>query len=284
MIYYIPRFQLATLTSPQTFLRSKIGGVPWGLSVDRWPRCCDGELQKLVGQLLHEPPMLDLGDQNGVLLLFQCEICGGIGFDGRGRGAFIIGRDELGDGLSTPPGYDVRTDSGRALLGEAFIEGWEERDDCIPQERLPEFFEQRKLWRLQVEHPEVDWFGGPTAKFGGSPRWTGNGPMGWNETRDQDWGGFEFLFQIDEGIRFEGDLPEAGEVGCRVMHYDEGREVRTEDPSPARAKKNAPYYLVHTKGRRDWHADWINLGTDGTLFVFINRATRPHAVRWFWNR
>src|SRR5579864_8582585 len=104
MQYFMPKFQIAALLPPQDRLRSKIGGIPWGLPPRLWPTCC-GHPQKLLAQLCHEPPILDLGAEGSVLHLFQCLECMGIGND-TGRAAFIIDRSILGDGLVTIPGYD----------------------------------------------------------------------------------------------------------------------------------------------------------------------------------
>ena len=83
---FLPTFQIATLAGEQTCLRSKLGGVPWGLPVERWPVCC-GQPQKLLAQLCHQPPMLDLGAPGAVLHLFQRLDCLGIAESGqRGRG------------------------------------------------------------------------------------------------------------------------------------------------------------------------------------------------------
>lgn len=285
MIYFIPRVQLATLAPPQTSLRSKIGGVPWGLPPGRWPTCCHGHLQKLVAQLLHEPPMLDLGNPKAVLHLFQCQICLGISDDDTGRAAFIVDRDELGNEPSMPEGYDEVSELGRPLIGEAFLEGWERHDDGIPESRLSEFFDERKLWALHDEFPNVRWYDSHnSAKFGGSPRWTGNGPMACGGSSEVLRPPFEFLFQLDEAMFIEGKAPEPDDVGCQLFYYDKDGRHHTIPPSPGKEQKNAPLYITYVEGSDGWYFDYINLGTDGSLFVFINRAINPHKVRWFWNR
>ena len=80
MRYFLPQFRIAAFSGTQTELRSKVGGLPWGLPKERWPRCCQRP-QKLLAQLRHEPPMLDLGDAGAVLHLFQCLDCGSFGGD-----------------------------------------------------------------------------------------------------------------------------------------------------------------------------------------------------------
>ena len=136
---------------------SKIGGIPWGLPSDHWPSCC-GRPQKLLAQLCHEPPMLDLGFPGAVLHLFQCLECCGI--DEYGRDAFVIDGAHLGNGLVRVPEYDRSPDLGNALIGEFWITGWEEHEDGIPAARLAEFFIEEDLWALQDEIwriTEMDW-------------------------------------------------------------------------------------------------------------------------------
>ena len=285
MIYFTPRFRLATLSAPQQKLCSKIGGAPWGLPVDLWPRCCGGYLQKRVAQFLHQPPMLDLGDPNAVLHLFQCPKCGGTSDDDIGRGVLILDRKVLGDELSTPDGYDDAIDRGRPLIGEAFLEGFDQHDDGISESRLPDFFDEERLWQLQDEHPRVDWFDPKSDnKFGGSPRWTGNGPRIYFGPGEFEWPNSQFLFQLGESIWMPGEAPHPDDVGCQLFLNDLNRHQRMIKPSPGKEKKNAPFSIGVSEGSEGWWFDFINLGTDGTLFVFAERATKPLRVRWFWNR
>jgi len=223
--------------------------------------------------------MIDLGDPRAVLHLFQCQDCLGITRD-TGRAAFIIDRAELGNELSAPEGYDAPGDMGPPLVGESFITGWDKHDDGIPLSRLPEFYNEKRLWALQDEFPDINWFDSQGAtKFGGSPRWTGNGPM-----MSERPGSFQFLFQLHEYIYFSGKAPHPDRVGCQVIFRDKKGRDHTYRPASGKEKKNAPFYISHVEGAKTWSSDYINLGTDGTLFVLINRKTRPHRVKWFWNR
>ena len=149
-------------------------------------------------------------------------------------------------------------------------------DDGIPASRLPEFFDESKLWAFQDEFSNVDWFGG-SPKFGGSPRWTGNGPMNSDPS-------FQFLFQLGEHIHMPGQGPHPDAVGCRLFFDDKEKRHHIVQPTPGKEKKNAPFYIAYTEGSEGWFFDYINLGTDGMLFVFINRATTPHQVTWDWKR
>jgi hypothetical protein len=283
MKYFIPKFQIATISGKQTELKSKIGGVPWGLPPDRWPSCC-GHPQKLLAQFLHEPPILDLGAEGAVLHLFQCLECCGID-EGEGKAAFILQEPDLGQGLVTVPGYDSVLDLGGPLIGEFWMDGWAEADDNIPESRFSEFFDESSLWALHDEFPNIDWFASKErTKFGGSPRWTANGPMGAPPKS------FEFLCQIDCMLSFEGQPPTADEIGCNVTSYA-GCDLQwkmadqiTTLPKKGLVRPNAPWGLLYDSTCNKYSAEFTNLGSDGTLYVFINRTTQPHEVMWFWNR
>ena len=57
MEIYKPKFSLGTLSDPQSELKSKFGGSPWGFPKEKWP---SADLV-LLAQLVHDPPMIDLG-------------------------------------------------------------------------------------------------------------------------------------------------------------------------------------------------------------------------------
>jgi len=282
MQYFTPRFQIATLAPPQDRLVSKIGGVPWGLPLDHWPTCC-GHPQKLLAQLCHQPPMLDLGDENAVLHLFQCLECGGLRPGHRSLATFVLPRSKLDNNPAKIEGYDYKPALGEALIGEAFITGWDESDDGIPEQRLPEFFNEKSLWALQDVFSEIDWFKGrQRTKFGGSPRWTGNGPLDFPRRP------FEFLFQIDCFLHVDGPPPTPDEVGCPVGKFTDVNAPQVDRipamPRPGMERINAPWSLSYDRANNEFIFEITNFGSDGTAFVFINRTRRPHQVKWYWNR
>ena len=277
MRYFTPRLQIASLAGEQTKLLSKIGGVPWGLPPEKWPVCC-GQPEKLLAQLCHEPPMLDLGAPGAVLHLFQCLECLGIGEFG--RDAFVLDQSEFRGGLVRIPKYDHSPDLGARLIGEFWITGWKEEDDGIPTARFSEFFDERKLWKLQEEFPKIEWFDcRMNTKFGGSPRWTGNGPMGFPPSP------FEYLFQLDNYLYLEGPPPSPNDAGCGVTTFgDKGRVLDTSSPDSDRRRINAPWLIMHDQSADCHYAEYTNLGSDGTAYVFVDRNRLPHEVQWFWNR
>ena len=268
---FLPQFTVATLSMEVPRLRSKIGGIPWGFPREQWPHCCDAP-QKLLAQICHEPPAIDLGGNDFVLYLFQCLECCGIG--DRGRNAFLLKRDDLVDHSVTVPEYDKTPELGEPLIGEIFISGWNAVEDGIPESRLPDFFsEEYRYWSLQGDYPEIEWFD-HNSRFGGSPRWTGNGPQG------PPTAPFEFLFQLSTLLYISGNPPRADQIGCSIN--TEGSTFNTQ--SQMRTKPNAPWSVFHSP-KLDHHAvEFTNLGSDGTLYVFIDRTKSPPKAQWYWNR
>ena len=279
MKFFRPHFQIATLAGEQDRFVSKIGGLPWGFPVEHWPVCC-GQPQRLLVQMRHEPPMLDLGSPGAVLHLFQCLECAGI--DDGGRDTVLLHESDLGKGLVAITGHDSEPELGNCQIGEFWIDGWEAADDGIPDARLPEFFDEKSVWKLQDEFPQVDWFDGKDqTRFGGSPRWTGNGP-------DYEPPPFEFLFQLNHRLYLDGVPPHPNQVGCGVIMFglpENGRcEQSGSHPDAGCERPNAPWWILHEQGN-DYHfAKFTNLGSDGVAYVFIDRTQQPHAVKWLWRR
>jgi hypothetical protein len=224
--------------------------------------------------------MLDLGANGMVLHLFQCHGCG-LNTPTACR-AIVLHESQLAHRLTKVEGCDEATEYGNGLVGEARIKGWKEFDDGIPVSRLRELLgDFRTCSKLQDEFPQIEWFDGREAtRFGGTPRWTGNGPMGIPD------GPFEFLFQLDNHLYMPLPLPDPDDVGCTIYTFpcetSESREGISVQPSYS--KPNAPWFIMHEPGAPDYRFEFTNLGSDGTLFVFIDRTKTPHEFRWFWNR
>lgn len=278
MRYFNPVFEIATLCGIQDKLISKIGGVPWGFPPSMVPTCCDRP-QKLLAQLCHEPPMLDLGAPGCVLHLFQCLECWGI--EECGRGVVLLDQSRLNEGLNLPAEDETLPAWDRQLVGELWITGWDAADDGIPSSRLPECFTETRLRSLHNEFNHIDWFHPmEKTKFGGTPRWTANGPQGYPPPP------FEFLFQIDNSVPLQGSPPDPNQVGCGLTVFAASgspREVHHE-PEPGKHRINAPWTVFYEEAIDCLYADFTNLGSDGTIYAFIDRTQHPPEVRWFWNR
>ncbi len=222
--------------------------------------------------------MLDLGDSNAVLQLFQCLEC--CGFDDSGKSSVLLKRSQLSDRLTTVDVSGYQPALGYPLIGELWIDGWTDADDGIPDSRLGDFFRHESMWSLQEEFSQIDWYDiRERTKFGGTPRWTGNGPMGFPE------GAFEFAFQIGNAVCLLGQVPNADDVGCYVSELNSsGSDWNTTLPTAEAKRPNAPWALFHEPPNSFFTAEYTNLGYGGTIYVFIDRSKTPHQVQWFWNQ
>jgi hypothetical protein len=281
MKFFRPHFKIGTMAGRQDRLFSKIGGIPWGFPKERWPSCC-GRPQKLLAQLCHEPPKLDLGSPKAVLHLFQCLECLGIGDNG--RAVVLLNQSDLGQGLV---GVEVRghkPELGNSQIGELWLDRWEELDDGIPSSRFDEFFDEESMWKLQDEFPQIDWFSGrERTKFGGTPRWTGNGPAFSTVPAP-----FEFLFQLDNRLFLNGLPPKPNEAGCVVVTNTPkpagGYSQVYVRPDAGGTRENAPWIVIYDHGSDHYYLEFTNFGSDGTAYVYIDRTRQPHEIRWLWSR
>lgn len=271
MKFYVPKFQIATLQPPQTRFRSKFGGLPWGLPLERWCYCqtC-GKPMSLLAQLRHDPPALYLGNPDQVLHLFQCQEC--FGYEPqKGNDAILVPFQELGKGLTEPqPPLEL-------LAGELWIDGWEEKDDYLDPALAKKIFDQDKWMELPEATLQSMFEAHWRTKMGGLPYWTGNGPQ--HRPRR----GYEFLCQLDTLIEFPGKPPKPDKIGGMVVVTEPGGKQEYRQPNPNKKKRNAPWYVDWSeKGK--FCVTITNLGTDGTAYVFINRRSDPPRVYWLWNR
>jgi hypothetical protein len=82
-----------------------------------------------------------------------------------------------------------------------------------------------------------------------------------------------------------GGLPDPAAIGCDVHRYQGNRSLETRRaPSNAR-RENAPWSVVQEVGEDDeYSVEFANFGSDGTLYVFIDRQADPPRALLFWNR
>ena len=74
MKYYVPCFQSDSDSIDEKKLHNKIGGIPWGLPANKWPKCEECQKsQTLIAQFLHHPIVLNLGREGRCLYVFMCE-------------------------------------------------------------------------------------------------------------------------------------------------------------------------------------------------------------------
>lgn len=289
------------MQSPQTSLRSKFGGLPWGLPLERWRRCQEcGRLMSLLAQLMHDPPALDLGGPDHVLHLFQCQDPGCLCMDpGMGNDAVMVPVDALSAGLTVVPeneelgGCDAVMINGvvppnlRLLVGELWIDGWEERDDGFDPNLSIDVFDYDKWIHLPESIVDQMFKSRSCTKMGGVPCWTANGPP------EPLPAGYEFLFQLDTFIHFTGTPPTPDECGgwLDVTEYvGQGEQLRIKKqesfkPTPENRKPNAPWSVgIDNYAPGSFSVEITNFGSDGTAYVFINRQSKPAEVFWLWRR
>lgn len=266
---YEPIFSLGALNPPQDRLRSKLGGLPWGLSRSYWPAG-----MSLLAQLVHEPPMIDLGGDYVLHLWHWSDpenYCDPPDYVDDRKFSLLLPREKLGRGLLPPP-------RGTRLFGEVVIEGWREFDDNMPEDWLPLFYSSKTFREASSREGGCIEFGkGLRTKFGGQPCWVVAGP----DAIDHVPGKIPFLFQTDGWIRFQGAVPDYEQIGADF--YDDRNSQRVVF-QPKQKKVNAPWYLMTSMKEGEYIAVIADFASDGTAYVFLDRETDPPTPRWTWSR
>lgn len=284
MHLYRPKFVLAALQPPQQRLLSKLGGQPFGFPQHRWPVCpgCDHPMS-LVAQLTNTPPAIDLGHAGTVLHLFFCANVGCRTYGGvDGCRALILQSQEIGNGVTRQP---ADKHGRRSINGELWIVAWDRHDDAIPPDQAPSFYDDRSHLDLadDIAHPfgfDERW----STKAGGVPYWTGAGVT--LDRASIPCPPFEFLLQIHSRTYVDGVPPAADLIHCRVSIYEQvGSETQWHHSVPSAEHPESPgMSLIYENGADCYGVDFVNFGSDGTAFVFIDRLANPPQVRWHWNR
>ncbi|MFN5468376.1 MAG: hypothetical protein ACK5ZC_13050 [Pirellulaceae bacterium] len=268
MKQYEPIFSIGCMNPPQDRLRSKFGGLPWGLSRNHWPKG-----MSLLAQLVHEPPRIDLGGDY-VLHLWhwsdpeQYEDPPDYRVDA--RHALLLPRSQLGRGLIPPP-------QGTRLFGEVWIEGWREFDDNMPDDWLPLFYSSKGFREASSrEGGCIEYGQGLRTKFGGQPCWSVAGP----DAIDRLPGRIPFLFQTDGWIRLPGPMPDYQKIGATRIEWDNQKQkiLKPDRPNPA-----APWALMEGI-HKETIAIIADFASDGSAYVFLDRSTTPPTPRWTWSR
>lgn len=245
MRYFVPDIRLAAERPSKTGPVEKFGGLPWGLAPDRWPSCSDCvKSQSFLAQFQHAPERLDLGKDGRILYVFQCnhEPGGCETWEG-GSGAnacFVLEPENSTHRLSSLP------DDEPLVENEAYIVGWIEFDDGIPESEYPSFFQGRTYFNV----PDDLISSIPSSsKLGSVPCWL-QSP---DEAPSQD-DGWRFIGQLDSTLNF------------------------MTPPNIA-----APWVLPDSKKweGRTHYADGPNFGDGGIAYLFI-RPTEPTPEAWFF--
>lgn len=248
MQYFFPILALSMNLPPQTQTEDKVGGLPWGLPIEKYPVCCDcGRSQSLLVQLMHHPQRLDLERAGRALFVFHCNYdsdCATWEGGHCANACFVLEPEELTTQLTPLPSDNP------PLEVEVRIVGWKADDDGMPEDRVTPNgqiigFEENHNERMNFyeEHlVEKDFLG---LKLGGCPLWI-------QDPREAPQPGWKFAAQLD--------------ITGLVL-----------DEEPIEPPKDEFIYQLDD-GR--WHCQWPNLGS-ATGYVFI----RPQAERmqgWFF--
>ena len=242
-----PIFSLAATQEPQARLRSKFGGRPWGLAQSVWPKN-----MALLAQLVHEPPMIDLGGDY-VLHIWHWnspeDYLDPPNYDFYCHFSTLVPRSELGNELTPAP-------KGQKLIGEVYIERWEAFDDNAPDEWLPMFLDKETYSQLlEREIGKIHYGGGLRTKFGGPPCWKGTNAIE-NAPKSCD-----FLFQTNAYMPIEGEPP--------TKEIIQKHKLNGIVPS----RKANEYIFVIT-----------DFACDGSAFVFMDKKQDPPLPLWTWSR
>lgn len=218
---------------PQTALRAKLGGLPWGLPHDLWPRCAGcGQSMHLLAQLPADTPCLS-GAPDAVLHVFACrwmDACDNYQRNPGHDAVFWVPLDQMGDALTPFPWQaedDVLPDSlakrlpppthhndaltqsrARCVAAEVWITDFETFDDGVPDDMAFAFYDDTLFFAMDDNEANPKGFDSAfETKIGGAPYWAGDGP-GFGGTQPD----MRQLLQIGGLLHLDtrlADLPEA---------------------------------------------------------------------------
>jgi hypothetical protein len=245
-----PIFQLGILNGKRSGREDKLGGLPFGLPPDRWPRCAVCGLPQVYLAQFRNSHKIDLGREQRSLFLFQCPdgaLCESWDHRTGANAAILIEASDMTETTTHAP-------EGTQVEPEGIIIGWNE-----------------------VTPPLHSIYAG------GNPTFLANHPV-YVANR---FGGREphgrFLLQLIDAITFAGAPPTIGETGAQHLHYWGGKygqdNVRIEDPPEPRrhygrwstGQTDVPGRPSQVIIREDgeWLVPWANFG-NGTAYVFMN--------------
>jgi hypothetical protein len=150
MKYFVPELAPDDELPVQSALEDKFGGLPWGLSSERWPLCASCRSpQSLVAELRHHRERLDLGKEGRVFFVFSCNNdssrCPTWDMNSGANSVLIVDEEELAEGLKSPPASPDLTQRqldrwlDEQVHPEWRVVRWLEKEDGIP-ESYPGFF------------------------------------------------------------------------------------------------------------------------------------------------
>jgi hypothetical protein len=192
MRYFVPDLRLPGELPKQDSFEEKLGGLPWGIPAEKWPKCREcGKSQSLLAQFLHHPIRLNLGRTGRVLSIFQCNhdpgMCSTWQGDSGANACFVTDEENLVRSLTrVPPDTPM-------IEQEARIVDWIERDDGFTEEQARCFFALESFNKLPQEIIQKV---SMSTKLGGVPAWIQSPDEGPKE-------GWRFVGQLDSLYSFQ---------------------------------------------------------------------------------
>lgn len=190
MLNFVPLLWLAEELPAQSSVQDKLGGLPWGLKPEAWPKCREcGKSQSLLAQFMHHPERLDLGREGRVLSVFQCNHDPGMCSSwegGSGANACVVTEpEELTGELSARPADEP------PLEREVRISEWRMSEDDFSEEDRSKFFDESYLELPDAVREEILGI----TRLGGVPYWLQSA-----SEAPQD--GWRFIGLLDSTYRF----------------------------------------------------------------------------------
>lgn len=217
----------------------------------------------LLAKFQHHLPVIDLGDDQRHLFLFQCtsdNICPSYEYESGAGQAFVWQVNIRISAATNPP-------ETAELLPELWIESWLPSEDQIPVSQTSKFYDHREYFALPEEQQRPwGFFEQYATKFGGVPYWTNCGHAGFPPPP------FEYLGQVNERLCFP------------TLSEDDVTEARR---SLLAAPVEDAAELLSRMETLQTGSDFVNLanfGSDGVAYIFLDRTSNPPRAVWYWNR
>ena len=170
MIYYTPQLKIVDASTEIPAFSEKLGGLPWGFPVEKWPHCAEcGVAMNHVCSLRHDPYRLDLGKEGRIVYVFMCNHeasgCDSWSSESGANAVCFLEESELCSGLTQSPNENQED----GIFSEVQILGWEEKEDGVHEDDYPKYFSNESFGELTMRENETQPVNG--FKLGGVPAW-----------------------------------------------------------------------------------------------------------------
>jgi len=278
--YFVPELALGALLPPQSQLVEKLGGLPWGLPLDRWPLCREcGNPQNHLATFVHHAERLDLGKEGRAVLIFQCghspneTDCETSEAASGANAVVFLDASEIGGALTEAPA------PGAMKEIEMRVAGWTEQHDLVTPEVEASFYSAVGFWdepdeaRQTIEDSIED-----GTRLGSVPRWVQE-PEKINST-------FHFAAQLAMYAHFPDPLPTADSVGAAILVWDAaaGDYCVSEPSQPETTLRGQIYVSDLTRERygSGFDVEFAEFGDGGNGYLFVNPDPEAPQGLFMW--